>query len=81
MKIILDQLNQLLSITFYSPRISNYYDDVRQWIKLKRKNSICREGLRYIQIWLGILIKDDYDKHSMKKVLSRFRHRQLSSSH
>lgn len=76
MKNILEQLNQLLSVTFYSPNMSNYYEDIRKWIELKRKNSLCKEGLRCIQIWLGVLINNDTEKNSMKRVLHRFRHRQ-----
>lgn len=79
MKSILEQLNQLLSVTFYSPNISNYYEDIKKWIQLKRKNSLCRESLRYIQIWLGISINNDNEKSSMKRVLHRFRYRQASS--
>jgi hypothetical protein len=78
MKNILEQLNQLLSVTFYSPNMSNYYEDIKKWIELKRKNSLCREGLRCIQIWLGIPINNDNEKHSVKRVLDRFRHRQPS---
>jgi len=75
MKNILEQLDQLLSVIFYSPNISNYYEDIKKWIQLKRKNSLCRESLRYIQIWLGISINNDNEKSSMKRVLQRFRHR------
>jgi len=75
MKNILEQLNQLLSVTFYSPNISNYHEDIKKWIQLKRKKSLCRETLRYIQIWLGISINNDNEKRSMKRVLQRLRHR------
>jgi hypothetical protein len=78
MKNILEQLNQLLSVTFYSPNISNYHEDIKKWIQLKRKNSLCRETLRYIQIWLGISINNDNEKNSMRRVLQRFRHRQAT---
>jgi hypothetical protein len=78
MKNILEQLNQLLSVTFYSPNISNYHEDIKKWIQLKRKNSLCRESLRYIQIWLGISINNDNEKSSMRRVLQRFRHRQAT---
>ena len=75
MKKILQQLHQLLSVTFYSPNISNYYKDIKKWIHSKRKDSLCREGLRSIQIWLGTLINHEEDKSSKRRVLHRIRHR------
>ncbi|CAF1118761.1 unnamed protein product [Adineta steineri] len=64
-KTILKQLHQLLSVTFYSVNISNFYEDIEKWINLKRQNSICRHGLCSIQIWLGQLIH-----HNNKKSLT-----------
>jgi len=49
MKNILEQLNQLLSVTFYSPNISNYHEDIKKWIQLKRKKSLCRETLQRLR--------------------------------
>jgi predicted nucleic acid-binding protein len=77
-KTVLEQLNQLISVTFYSANIANYYEDIQKWIHVKRKHSICRESDRCIQIWLGISINNDNEKYSMKKVLQRFYHRQAS---
>jgi hypothetical protein len=73
MKNILEQLNQLLSVTFYSPNISNYHEDIKKWIQLKRKDSLYREGLRSVHIWLGIPINNDNEKHSKKRGLHRMR--------
>jgi hypothetical protein len=78
MKNILEQLNQLLSVTFYSPNIANYYEEMKKWIQLKRKNSLCREGLRCLEIWLGISMNNDNEKYSVKRVLHRFLSRQAS---
>lgn len=75
MKKILERLHQLLSVTFYSPNISNYYEEIKRWIHLRRKDSLCREGLQSIQIWLGILINPDRDRNTKKSVLYRIRHR------
>jgi hypothetical protein len=72
-KNILEQLHQLLSVTFYSPNISNYYQDIKKWIQLKRKDSLYREGLRSVHIWLGIPINNDNEKHSKKRGLHRMR--------
>ncbi len=75
-KNILERLHQLSSVTFYSPNISNYYEDIKKWIQLKRKDSLCREGLRCIHIWLGTLINNDNEKHPKKKGLHRLRRKQ-----
>ncbi len=75
-KIILEQLNQLFSITFHSSKISRYYEDIKKLVSFTRKNSVCREGVRCIQIWLGSSINNDNERHSVKRVLHRFRHRQ-----
>jgi hypothetical protein len=78
MKSILENLNQLLSVTFYSANILNFNEEIKKWIQLKRKNSIYQEGVRCIQIWLGILVQNDKDRYSMKKALHRFYPKQMS---
>ena len=75
MKKILERLHQLLSVTFYSPNISKYYEEIKKWIHSRRKDSLCREGLQSIQIWLGIRINPDRNKTIKKSVLYRIRHR------
>ncbi|CAF2742985.1 unnamed protein product [Rotaria sp. Silwood2] len=80
MKNILEQLNQLSSVTFYSLNMSYYYEDIMKWIKVKQKNSIYRRGLRCIHIWLEISMNNNNNngKNSMKKVFHRIRHKQIS---
>ncbi|CAF3359582.1 unnamed protein product [Rotaria sp. Silwood1] len=79
MKNILEKLKQLSSVIFYSVNMLYYYEDIIKWIKLKRKNSLCRKGLRCMQIWLGACsMNDDNEKNSMKKVFRRIRHKQIS---
>ena len=75
-KIILEQLNQLFSITFYTSERSKYYDDIEKLVSFKRKNSVYREGVRCIQIWLGSSINNDNERHSVKRVSHRLRFRQ-----
>ena len=75
-KHILERLHQLSSVTFYAPHISQYYEDIQKWIQLKRKESLLRQGLRCIHIWLGTLINNnDNEKLPKKRGLHRFRHR------
>lgn len=78
MKKILNRLDQLLSVTFYSPKISNYYEGIKKWIHSRRKDSLCREDSQSIQIWLGLLINPDRDRNCKKSVLYRIRHRHLN---
>ena len=75
MKNILEQLHQLSSVTFYSPHISHYYEDIKKWIELKRKESLLRQGLRCIHIWLGTLINNNNEKLPKRRGLHRLRHR------
>ena len=40
MKMILEEVPQLFSVTFYSLDISNYLEDIEQWLKMKRSKSL-----------------------------------------
>ena len=77
-KYVIEQLNQLSSVTFYSTNISKFYEDIIKWIGLKRKNSLCRESVRSLQVWLGAPMNNDTEKSSVKKALQRFYIRQLN---
>ena len=72
-KQILGELQHIFSITFHSLNISNYSGDLQKWIDSKRRNSIYRDGIQSLQIWLGPLIDGDLEKLSVRRVLQRFR--------
>jgi hypothetical protein len=75
-KILLDELPNLFSVTFYSTQISSYVDELKKWIETRRKSSLFRDGLRCVQIWLGTpLLNIEQEKTSIKRVFSRFRHK------
>lgn len=78
MKYIVEQLNQLFSVTFYSANLSDCYEDIVKWVALKRKNSIYGESRRSLQIWLGVPMNNDNEKSSVKKVFQRLYSRQSS---
>ncbi|CAF1370789.1 unnamed protein product [Adineta ricciae] len=75
MKMILEQVPQLFSVTFYSSDISNYCEDIEQWLKMKRSRSLCRHGLRCIQIWLGNCHDHDQSRPRTRRLFGRFHRR------
>lgn len=78
MRMILEQVPQLFSVTFYSSDISNYLEEIEQWLKLKRSKSLCRHGLRCVQIWLGNGHDHDASRPRMRRLLGRFHRRSPS---
>ena len=85
-KNLLKQFDQLISVTFCAPNILSYYEDINDCLRLRRKNSLLQIGSECIEIWLGTLINNDIlinnnntnERHSMKRILHPFRHRQAS---
>lgn len=73
MKSIVENFDQLLSVTFST---SEYFNEITEYLNLIRKNSIVSFGSDYrsIQIWLGTLIKSEKDKSPLRKFFRRFWH-------
>jgi hypothetical protein len=78
MKFILEQLQQLTSVTYYSTNTAVYANQFKRWIELRRPNSLIRDSLHCLHIWLGDSINVEHGRPSIKRVFNFFRYKQIS---
>ena len=70
MKYILEKVQQLISVTFYSTNIAAYTAGMIKWIGSKRRGSLYQYG--------GLSIANEQEKSAMKCVFQLFRNKQTT---